>query len=331
MTPARHRVAIIGARRKRQGTGEYIAREFARCGCDVRAIVGTTEATIELARRALHQRYGIDCVGFTSLAALLQSEPVDIVAVCSPAEAHLPQLEMAVQAGCHVFSEKPLWWSDQLTRCENPAREVREPTQRLLEQFLKQRRYLALNTQWPFTLEAFRQLHPQARIGDGLIERFSMWLSPTSSGLNMVVDSAPHLLSMLQALAGPGVLEQVHVRYHNIPELGTRSGLELNCVYTHKRGTAQVQFKLARCPQPPRPAGYSVNGFGVQRHVDLPGYLLSFVSNGNTVPVRDPLAAAVEGFVQAIDSGRAPDKTSVVDGMVQLQQLVAVARAEERL
>ncbi|MDX1486795.1 MAG: Gfo/Idh/MocA family oxidoreductase, partial [Acidiferrobacterales bacterium] len=97
---------------------------------------------------------------------LLQSEPVDIVAVCSPAESHLAQLELAVKAGCHVFSEKPLWWSDQLTRCENPVREVREPTQRLLELFLRQRRYLALNTQWPFTLEAFRQLHPQAGVGD---------------------------------------------------------------------------------------------------------------------------------------------------------------------
>lgn len=331
VTPARRRVAVIGARRKRQGTGEYVAREFARCGCDVRAIVGTSESTIELARKALRQRYDIDCVGFTSLAALLRSEPVDIVAVCSPAEAHLPQLELAVQAGCHVFSEKPLWWSDHLRHCENAAEMVREPTQRLLEQFLKQGRYLALNTQWPFTLDAFRQLHPQAGVGDGLIERFSMWLSPTNSGLNMLVDSAPHLLSMLYALAGPGLLEQVRVRYRDIPELGTGSGLELNCVYSHKRGTAQVHFKLARCPQPPRPAGYSVNGFGVQRHVDLPGYLLSFVSNGNTVAVRDPLAAAVEDFVQAIDSGRAPDTTSVVDGMVQLQQLVAVACAEERL
>jgi predicted dehydrogenase len=85
VTPARHRVGVIGARRKRQGTGEYVAREFARCGCDVRAVVGTSEPTIELARTALRQRYGIDCAGFASLAAMLQTEPVDIVAVCSPA------------------------------------------------------------------------------------------------------------------------------------------------------------------------------------------------------------------------------------------------------
>lgn len=331
MTPARHRVGVIGARRKRQGTGEYVAREFARCGCDVRAVVGTSEPTIELARTALRQRYGIDCAGFASLAAMLQTEPVDIVAVCSPADAHLAQLELAAQAGCHVFSEKPLWWSQHLTRCENAAGEVRERTERLLEQFLKQGRYLALNTQWPFTLDAFRQLHPQAGIGNGLIEHFSMWLSPTSRGVDMLVDSAPHLLSMLQALVGSGVLEQVRIRYYDIPELDTRAGLELSCVYVHTRGATRVQFKLAHCPQPPRPAGYSVNGFGVQRHVDLPGYLLSFVSNGNTVPVRDPLAAAVEDFVQAVDSGRTPDKTGVVDGMVQLQQLVAVACGEERL
>lgn len=331
MPPARHRVAVIGARRKRQGTGEYIAREFARCGCEVRAIVGTSASTVEIARTALRERYGIDCAGFTSLAALLRSEPVDIVAVCSPADAHLAQLELAAKAGCHVFSEKPLWWSDQLGLCENADAEVRKPTQRLLEQFLRHGRYLALNTQWPFTLDAFRQLHPQAGAGEGAIEHFSMWLSPTSQGADMLVDSAPHLISMLQALAGPGTLEQVQMRYHEILDLGKRSALELSCIYAHQRGATRVLFKLARCPQLPRPAGYSVNGFGVERHVELPGYLLSFVSNGNTIPVRDPLAAAVEDFVQAVDSGRAPDATSVVEGMVQLQQLVAIACKEERL
>lgn len=325
MSSAKHRVAVVGARRERQGTGEYVAREFARCGCDVRAVVGTSEATIELARVVLRQRYGIDCKGFTSLAVLLQSEPVDIVAVCSPAHTHLNQLEMAAQAGCHVFSEKPLWWSDHLTRSNGAVNEVRERSQRLLEQFLRQGRYLALNTQWPFTLDAFRQIHPQAGIDDGPIRHFSMWLSPTSGGVDMLVDSAPHLLSMLYALTGRGELERLRVHFRDIPGLGKQSGLELSCDYAHERGITTVQFNLARCLQPPRPAGYSVNGFGVQRHVELPSYLLSFVSNGESVPIRDPLAAAVEDFVQAVDSNRTPDKTRVVDGMVQLQQLVAFA------
>jgi predicted dehydrogenase len=317
------RVAVVGARRKRQGTGEYVAREFARCGCEVRAIVGTSRPTVELARTGLRERYGIECKGYTSLAALLEVEKVDVVAVCSPAYAHLPQLELAAQVGCHAFSEKPLWWSDELVSVVDEAQERAE---QLLRSFLRHGRYLALNTQWPFTLDAFRRLHPQALSAGRPPQRFSMWLSPTSGGTQMLVDSAPHLLSMLYALAGPGAIEQIRAEYRDLPGTGRRSGLQLSFNYRHAQGTTEVEFSLSRCAQPPRPAGYSVNGFGVQRHIELPGYLLSFSDNGNTVPVPDPLAAAVEDFVRSLGCGREPDRTSVVDGMMQLRQLVAAAQ-----
>jgi predicted dehydrogenase len=317
-----YRVAVVGARRKRQGTGEYVAREFARRGCQVRAIVGTSQSTIELACAGLRERYGIECKGYTSLAALLDAEKVDVVAVCSPAYAHLVQLELAVQVGCHVFSEKPLWWSDELV---SAGHQVQERTEQLLRSFLRRGRYLALNTQWPFTLDAFRHLHPQALITGRPIEHFSMWLSPTSGGRQMLVDSAPHLLSMLYALAGSGDIEQIRAEYRDLPGEGERSGMQLSFIYRHAQGMIEVEFNLSRCAQPPRPAGYSVNGFGVQRHIELPGYLLSFSDNGKRLPVPDPLAAAVADFVHSLSNGREPDRTSVVDGMMQLQQLVAAA------
>ncbi len=315
-----YQVAVVGARRKRQGTGEYVAREFARCGCEVRAIVGTSQSSIELARVVLRERYDIECNGYTSLAALLDAEKVDVVAVCSPPHAHLSQLELAAQVGCHVFSEKPLWWSDQLV---SAADEVREHAEQLLGSFLRQRRYLALNTQWPFTLDAFRRLHPHALAAGRAPERFSMWLSPTSGGRQMLVDSAPHLLSMLYALAGPGEIGQIRAEYMDLPAYGARSAMQLSFIYRHALGVTEVEFSLSRCAQPPRPAGYSVNGFGVQRHIELPGYLLSFSANGDSVPVPDPLAAAVADFVRSLEGGREPDRTTIVDGMVQLQQLVA--------
>lgn len=315
-----YRVAVVGARRKRQGTGEYVAREFVRCGCRVSAIVGTSPSTIELARGALRERYGIECNGYTSLAQLLEAEAIDVVAICSPPHIHLSQLELASQVGCHAFSEKPLWWNDEFVYSAN---EVRERTERLLLSFLKNQRYLALNTQWPFTLDAFRRLHPQALIAQRPPERFAMWLSPTSGGRQMLVDSAPHLLSMLYALAGAGEIGQIRAEYNDMPQYGARSAMQLSFIYRHSQGVTEVEFKLSRCAQPPRPAGYSVNGFGVQRHIELPGYLLSFSANGDSVPVPDPLAAAVADFVRSLKRGSAPDRTNIVDGMMQLQQLVA--------
>lgn len=320
MSNNEYRVAVVGARRTRQGTGEYVAREFTRCGCKVRAIVGTSPSTVELARTALREGYGIECNGYTSLADLLEAEKVDVVAVCSPPQAHLPQLGLAAQVGCHVFSEKPLWWCDGLI---SAADKVQKHAEELLRSFLRERRYLALNTQWPFTLDAFRRLHPQVLIAGRPPERFSMWLSPTSGGRQMLVDSAPHLLSMLYALVGPGEIERIHGEYRDLPGYGARSAMQLNFTYGHTQGMTEVEFNLRRCAKPPRPAGYSVNGFGVQRHIELPDYLLSFSADDDSVPVPDPLAAAVADFVRSIETGREPDRTCIVDGMMQLQQLVA--------
>jgi predicted dehydrogenase len=319
-----NRVAVVGARRKRQGTGEYVAREFARCGCEVRAIVGTTDETVKRACATLRERYEIECSGFLSLSALLEKEPVDMVAICSPPAAHWAQLEVAIQAGCHVFCEKPLWWTAELSS-ENAGSDVGERAQRLLQRCTEQGRYLAVNTQWPFTLEAFSRLHPEAALDKQPIEQFSMWLSPASSGPDMVVDSAPHLLSMLYALMGYGSLERIRAEYIDVPGVGDDASLQLSFVYKHARGASQVEFSLVRCPEPPRPAGYRINGFGVERHVELPGYLISFISDGRRVCVTDPLAAAVAAFVRSVQTGCQPDSTSVVDGMVQLQQLVAAA------
>lgn len=324
-----YRVAVVGARRQRQGMGEYVAREFARCGCDVRAVVGTTEATVEATRTNLRAHYGIESTGYLSLETLLEKESIDIIAICSPANTHLPLLESALEAGCHVFCEKPLWWTPELARLADAQAEVRKCAGTLLERCVQQRRYLAVNTQWPFTLEAFRKLHPGAYGVDRLVEHFSMWLSPVSNGSNMVVDAGPHLLSMLYALVGPGDLQGIRTEFSDLPALGARAGLLLTCGYKHGRGEARVEFKLTRCLKLPRPAGYSINGMSVERHVELSNYMISFVNNGKRVPVPDPLGACVRQFVGSVDTGRRPDRTSVIDGMTQLQELVAAAELRE--
>ncbi len=323
-----YRVAVVGARRRRQGTGEYVAREFARQGCEVSAIVGTTDSTLASARAALQERYGIRCRGFLSLDALLREEPVDIVAICSPVLAHLSQLECAAAAGKHVFCEKPLWWSDELLRVPDAGACIRDRTERLIASFRTTGRYLALNAQWPHTLAAFRELHPQARLDP--LEHFRMCLSPVSRGREMLIDSGSHLLSMLRALAGPGQLRGVRVHYQ--PPAGREqqhSRLLLECVYRHDRGTAAVEFALTQYPDPPRPAGYSINGFAVRRHVEMPAYLISFKDRDRSVPVPDPLAVCVQDFVQSVRAGRLPDSDALVDGMTQLYALVTAGQGEK--
>ncbi len=323
MSEDAYRVAVVGARRRRQGTGEYIAREFVRQGCVVSAIVGTTPATLDAARAALRERYGIEARGFLSLDELLARETVDIVAVCSPPAVHLAQLECAAAAGTHVLCEKPLWWSAELTRSPQAGALVRERAERVVDRFLAADCHLALNAQWPYTLESFRQLHPDADVSR--LQHFRMWLSPMSRGREMLVDSGSHLLSMLWALAGPGRPSAIRVSDEPRDRDGQPSGLLLQCGYEHARGTAVVEFVLKHCPDPPRPAGYSINGLGAERHVELPGYLISFSYKDRRVDVPDPLAASVRDFVRAVRARRRPDREQLVEGMTQLHALVAAA------
>lgn len=319
-TDAPRSVAVIGARRVRQGTGEFVARELAQRGWRVPAIVGTTPESVEAARAGLRERHGIDARGYTSLAALLEREAVDAVAICSPHEAHLAQLELALEARLHVFAEKPLYWRKGLASAD-PA-EVEETVGRLVDRALEAGRYLHLNAQWPYTLESFYALHPEAR---GVRPRsFGMWLAPMTTGADAVVDAGSHLISMLQALLGPGQLAEVTV-VHEAPDR-----VRVTLDYAHAAGTTAAELLLTRCHEPPRPAGYRLDGRPIERRIDMPSYRFSFEADGRTVPVRDPLAASVEDFVTSVATGRRPDRAALVQGMTQLQALVRAAEQTAR-
>jgi predicted dehydrogenase len=307
------RVAVVGARRQRQGTGEYLAGAFAAQGCRVEAIVGTSAASLEAARGALEAKHEIHARGYLSLRELLRAEKPDLVVIASPPEHHLEPLRLALDAGCHVFCEKPLFWDRSVP--------VRETAEALVSLALARGRLLAVNTQWPETLPAFHALYPGAL---GPVSRFDMWLSPVSLGLRGVVDSAPHLLSMLHALAGSGAIRNIHFR-NDLKNLSEA----IEFTYVLPAYEMAVTLTLKQCPEPPRPAGYRINGKSVERRIAMPNYEISFAAGHLCVPVRDPLVAAVERFIRGVRAGSRPDRESLVDGMTQLEELVAAREAAD--
>jgi predicted dehydrogenase len=324
------RVAVLGARRVRQGTGEFVARELAARGCVIAGIVGTTPASVEATRADLAARHGIECPGFTSLEALLAATPVDAVAICTPHAAHRAALERAVEARLHVFCEKPLWWSAGLERVEVGVlgRAMEDAVGTLVDRCAEAGRALHLNAQWPYTLDAFCELHPEAR--GARPSRVAMWLSPMTRGVDGVVDAGSHLISLLQAVLGPG--ELVDPRATLVDPAGDR--LTVAATYVHATGASRAELALGRCAAPPRPAGYRLDDRGVERRIALPDYTISFEATGDgeggrTVPVRDPLAASVEDFLRAVGPGpaaaRRPDRTALVRHMTQLHALAAAA------
>lgn len=323
------KAAVVGARRVRQGTGEYVARELARRGVDVVAIVGTRPESVAEAAANLRERHGIDPRGYTSLDELLAAEDVDLVAVCSPIAAHPDQVRAALAAGCHVLCEKPLLWLAGSERDPAGAARNAGAAAALCAESRAAGRLLSLNTQWPFTLPAFDELHPGVR--DQPLERFEMHLGPTRLGADAVLDSGSHPLSMLWALAGPGSLSQLEVETlpspHDPGADPADAVMALRFRYEHRAGTAAVCLRLKRCPSPPRPAGYAVNGASVERRIELPEYRISLVGGDETALVGDPLADAVEDFLDRARAGEPTRTDEIVAHASQLHQLVRAAQA----
>ena len=301
------RVMIIGARRRRQGVGEFLAHAFAVAGADVAAIVGTSPETVGQAQAQLRERYGIRCGAYTSVVAALEREAPDIVAICSPYDVHHDQLQAVQQAGAHCLCDKPLWWGETQDRVA--------ATMRIVDGFIARQRYLALATQWPYTLPAFFSLHPQVKSQP--VADFEMMLSPIRPGLNMILDAAPHPLSMLQALVGYGAVGAPRLRFLD-PDQGQ---LELDFEYRHGTGTTAVHFKTAVCAEAPRPASYAINGHRIEREIALPEYQIWFAGDGRRLRVEDPLQRLVADFLDKVKTDRAVDRRALIDSIGALEVL----------
>ncbi|MBL4845239.1 MAG: Gfo/Idh/MocA family oxidoreductase [Planctomycetes bacterium] len=328
------RAAVVGARRTRQGTGEWVARDLAGSGVEVCAIVGTTPEGRTQAQTTLRERYGIEAQTYGSLPELLSSERIDLVAICSPREAHLDQVRAALAAGCHVFCEKPFVWWEGLESDRGGEDRLREVLVPLLAGFQAKGLQLSLNCQWPFTLPGFEQLYPDARAKP--LQRFEMHLGPTRAGYEALLDSGSHPLSMLYALAGASCegLGKIRVRFSNAERVTMTCEFDYRGPETPSGEPVQVELRLVQHPDPPRPAGYAINGQAVIRQIQLPDYSLSFEGQsfgalGRSQSLPDPLTAAVHDVLARIRTTAPLNSEPVLAGTLHLHRLVQAARHAE--
>ena len=246
MRPAR--IGLIGARRRRQGLGPFVARGLREAGAEVPCFLATRPETVEPAATALDQHAGVRARGYVELSRMIESEDIDALAVLSPAPTHETYLRAATAAGLHALCEKPLiWGGDGLASRAAIA----------ADEFAARGLLLQENCQWPYTLPAFRALHPDAL--DAPVERLAMRLSPTSSGIEMLGDALSHPLSLLQALIpedGPSIERP---RF----ERSTRGeGEAIRVEFDYRAGSCRVAVTvdLVQSREVPREAGLTING-----------------------------------------------------------------------
>ncbi len=303
-----HRVLILGARRRKQGLGEFIAQYFHEQGAEICGIVGTSLNSVEDTARHLQQQYGISTQGYTDLNAAIEQTNPTVVVIASPTRVHRQHLEAVAAFGISCLCEKPLIWKEGKT-CEP------EEVERLVESFCGDGQLLQLVTQWPQTLDEYYSLYPEVK--DQPVERFQMLLGPASSGVNMVIDSLPHVLSMVHCLTGIGEVQNPRAAYKN-PE-----HLTVSFEYRYATGFLEVVVDLIQTPESPRPAGYAINGHAVRRSIQLPEYQMMFTGESQKqVAVADPLKKRVRRYLADLESGQSTDKKQMIASMIDLKNIV---------
>jgi predicted dehydrogenase len=290
------RVAIVGARRARQGLGPFVARELVAAGAEVAGILGTSAATVELALRELRARAQLDARGYVALEELVAREKPDALAVLAPIETHEGYLERALARGLSVLCEKPLVWG---------GARMAERAQRLATEFARRGLVLVENCQWPFALAAFRELCPGAL--EGGPRSFGMHLTPAQGGASMLPECLPHPLSLLQALA-PGDDARVEApRFAATPsgELERARALVVEFVYRAGAARVEARVELAASDETPRRAGFGVNGCFAERLVRTSDYSLCLAAGSRWVDLPDPMRGVVREFVTELRGGEA--------------------------
>jgi predicted dehydrogenase len=314
VTPVR--VGVVGARRTRMGLGPFVIRELRAAGAQVPGFVVRRAESLAEAERSLADAAAGPVRGHLTLQGLVEAEPLDGVAILSPHATHAAYLEQALERGLNVLCEKPLLWGTP---------DLASEARRLTGAFRERGLLLWENCQWPYTLPAFRSLHPDAASGPP--RRFRMLLQPPGGGSEMLADCMPHPLSLLQALAParePGLAD---IQLHQ----GRNDDLHIGFRYRADPADVEVEVELKPTPSPPREIRLEIDGRRARRVV-LPGdYRLAFADGGRQVPLPDPLARLVADFVLALERGdeRAPERSrEIATRMALLEQLV---RAHQRV
>jgi Oxidoreductase family, NAD-binding Rossmann fold len=277
------KVAIIGAGRRRNGIGEYIAKYFSVLGAEVLGVLGTSNQSASAAAESLG-RYGIRAKAFTGFPEMVSACRPDAVAIASPASTHGEYIDRCIEQGLHVFCEKPFL---------PPERQDALVTiDRMMARSREKGIVVGMNSQWPFCLGPYEALC--GKVEPSRIEKFSMRLSPIVRGREMISDSVPHALSLLYCTMGPGEIDGLRIS-------GGEDALVIGFTYRGRSGTCQVRVDLVRETSQPRTMAFGFNGHVADRIIDFDTYTIYLTCRGKKLKIADPLELSVSDFIAAAE------------------------------
>ena len=278
------KISIIGAGRARNGIGEYIGKYFHQLGGRVTSVLGTTEKTSHQASLAL-RKYGIEARPYTDFEEMVGREKPDAVTIASPSATHYEYLLKSLDSGLHIFCEKPFIWDDHA--------DILERVEDVLKRASQKKLTVAMNSQWPFSKEAYERLCGKLELRKS--NAFFIRMSPFSPGKAMIPESLPHPLSLLYCLLRPGKIGDVSFESRGEGEM------DIRFTYLFETKACDVAVRLVHQKTPPREFSFGFNDKIVVRNLDLQNYEIYFNYKDKKLMILDPLELSVKNFMEAVE------------------------------
>lgn len=281
---------------------------------------------------------------FASLEAMLQKERLDAVHVLTPPDQHFALAKLAMEAGAHVFLEKPMCVSvaeaDQLTRLAEEKHLFLGVSHNFLftDAFERLRQTLKSNVLGPVDQITFNHFYELGQIRFG---PFDSWMLREPG--NVALETGPHLISaLLEIVENPQITSVVADRKVTLPngadvyrrwrvrgEAG-RTAIDINMNFApgfpqrtiYLRGllgSITVDFDANTCTVDQRtPLDLDIDRYRRSRGVAsqlqvqarrvLSNYILGKLKISKSAnPYQDSISASSEAFYSAIRTGKVLD------------------------
>lgn len=191
------KIAILGA----SGIGRSHARWFARHGCEVAAILGSSDESAAQTGALLAEDFGFAGLTYSNLSALLHEVKPDAACIATPSGAHFLQSLECLEAGAHVLCEKPLVYA--------PGRKLRENldgAKELVRLARKKKLVLATQLQYGAATPILTKLAGTTplEVGDFAMELETLNPNAPRAARELWIELGPHPLSIAQFLGGDG-------------------------------------------------------------------------------------------------------------------------------
>jgi len=275
------KAAVIGAARNNNGIGEYIAKYLHAHDVEVSCVLGSTQTSAAAAASNL-VRYGIRAKAYESFWQMMDESRPDCVAIASPSHTHRDYVDACIDAGVHIFCEKPFVSPDMSGHDEWIEGAFERAGQKGI--------VIAMNSQWPFCVPFYEKLC--GRIDAQAVHDFTIRLSPLSAGKEMIPDSVPHALSMLYSTLGAGAIEHLNFSAGD-------GALAIRFDYLAGLTRCSVLVDMVRENEQPRTFSFGFNGAVALRIIDLGTYTLHLTYKDKILKIADPLGLSVRDFVNA--------------------------------